>query len=32
LGARLIDNVLITKNGGELLSRYSRDLIVVAND
>ena len=31
LGARLIDNVLITKNGAQLLSRYSRDLIVVAD-
>jgi Xaa-Pro dipeptidase len=29
LGARLIDNVLVTMTGAELLSRYSRDLIVV---
>lgn len=29
LGARLIDNVLVTEDGAELLSRYSRDLIVV---
>jgi Xaa-Pro dipeptidase len=29
LGARIIDNVLVTENGYELLSRYSRDLIVV---
>jgi Xaa-Pro dipeptidase len=29
LGARLIDNVLITDRGAELLSRYSRDLIVI---
>ncbi len=29
LGARLIDNVLVTRNGAELLSRFSRDLIVV---
>lgn len=29
LGARLIDNVLITDSGVELLSRYSRDLIMV---
>jgi Xaa-Pro dipeptidase len=28
LGARLIDNVLVTTEGAELLSRYSRDLIV----
>ena len=28
LGARIIDNVLVTKDGAELLSRYSRDLIV----
>jgi Xaa-Pro dipeptidase len=27
LGARIIDNVLVTKNGAELLSRFSRDLI-----
>jgi Xaa-Pro dipeptidase len=29
LGARLIDNVLVTNDGAELLSRVSRDLIVV---
>ncbi len=29
LGARIIDNVLVTANGAELLSRFSRDLIVV---
>ncbi len=29
LGARLIDNVLVTENGAELLTRYPRDLIVV---
>ncbi|MBM3599908.1 MAG: aminopeptidase P family protein [Alphaproteobacteria bacterium] len=29
LGARLIDNVLVTKTGAELLSRDSRDLIVI---
>jgi Xaa-Pro dipeptidase len=29
LGARLIDNVLVTKDGCELLSRFSRELIVV---
>ena len=28
LGARLIDNVLVTNDGCELLSRMSRDLIV----
>lgn len=28
LGARIIDNVLVTKDGAELLSRFSRDLIV----
>jgi Xaa-Pro dipeptidase len=28
LGARLIDNVLVTGDGAELLSRFSRDLIV----
>jgi Xaa-Pro dipeptidase len=27
LGARLIDNVLVTKEGAQLLSRFSRDLI-----
>jgi Xaa-Pro dipeptidase len=30
LGARLIDNVLVTTTGAELLSRSARDLIVVA--
>jgi Xaa-Pro dipeptidase len=29
LGARIIDNVLVTPEGCELLSRFSRDLIVV---
>jgi Xaa-Pro dipeptidase len=29
LGARIIDNVLVTSTGAELLSRYSRDLIVI---
>lgn len=29
LGARLIDNVLVTSTGVELLTRYSRDLIVI---
>ncbi len=29
LGARLIDNVLVTSDGAELLSQFSRDLIVV---
>jgi Xaa-Pro dipeptidase len=29
LGARIIDNVLVTERGAELLSRFSRDLIVV---
>ena len=29
LGARIIDNVLVTHDGAELLSRFSRDLIVV---
>ncbi len=28
LGARIIDNVLVTHDGAELLARYSRDLIV----
>jgi len=27
LGARIIDNVLVTETGAELLSRYSRDII-----
>jgi Xaa-Pro dipeptidase len=30
LGARIIDNVLVTNDGAELLSKFSRDLIVVA--
>ena len=30
LGARIIDNVLVTENGAELLSQFSRELIVVA--
>ena len=29
LGARIIDNVLVTQHGAELLSRFSRDLIEV---
>jgi Xaa-Pro dipeptidase len=29
LGARIIDNVLVTREGAELLTRYRRDLIVV---
>ena len=29
LGARIIDNVLVTANGAELLSSVSRDLIIV---
>jgi Xaa-Pro dipeptidase len=29
LGARIIDNVLVTETGCELLSRFSRDLIIV---
>ena len=29
LGARIIDNFLVTADGAELLSRFSRDLIVV---
>jgi Xaa-Pro dipeptidase len=29
LGARIIDNVLVTNAGSELLSSFSRDLIVV---
>lgn len=28
LGARLIDNVLVTENGAELLSKFSRELII----
>ncbi|MBI3862405.1 MAG: aminopeptidase P family protein [Planctomycetia bacterium] len=31
LGARIIDNVLVTADGCELLSQFSRDLIVVEN-
>jgi Xaa-Pro dipeptidase len=30
LGARIIDNLLITDDGAQLLSRFSRDLIVNA--
>ena len=30
LGARIIDNVIVTPDGVELLSRKSRDLIIVA--
>jgi Xaa-Pro aminopeptidase len=30
LGVRIIDNVLVTSRGCELLSRRSRDLITVA--
>jgi Xaa-Pro dipeptidase len=29
LGARIIENVLVTDDGAETLSRFSRDLIVV---
>ena len=29
LGARIIDNLLVTESGAELLSQFSRDLIVV---
>ena len=29
LGARIIDNVLVTSNGAELLSRFSCDLILI---
>ena len=29
LGARIIDNVLVTTDGAEMLSRFSRELIVV---
>jgi Xaa-Pro dipeptidase len=29
IGARIIDNVLVTETGAERLSRWSRDLIVV---
>jgi hypothetical protein len=28
VGARIIDNVLVTPDGTELLSRFSRDLVV----
>ncbi|MBK7469924.1 MAG: hypothetical protein IPI73_04025 [Betaproteobacteria bacterium] len=28
LGARIIDNVLVTTHGAELLTRFSRDIIV----
>ena len=30
LGARIIDNVLVTETGAELLSQFSRDIIVVS--
>ena len=30
LGARIIDNVLVTNDGCEVLSRFSRDLIVIS--
>jgi len=30
LGARIIDNVLVTGNGAELLSRYSRNIIQIS--
>lgn len=30
LGARIIDNALVTENGAELLSQFSRELIVVS--
>ena len=29
LGARIIDNVVVTRDGAEVLSRFSRDIIVV---
>jgi Xaa-Pro dipeptidase len=29
LGARIIDNVLVTATGAELLSKFSRDLMVI---
>jgi Xaa-Pro dipeptidase len=29
LGARLIDNVIVTPDGAELLSRSSRDLVAI---
>jgi len=29
LGARIIDNVLVTESGAELLSQFSRDLMVI---
>jgi Xaa-Pro dipeptidase len=32
LGARIIDNVLVTDGGAVLLSQYSRDLIVINSD
>jgi Xaa-Pro dipeptidase len=32
LGARLIDNVLVTDTGCELLSQYNRELIVYAQN
>lgn len=29
LGVRLIENVLVTETGGEILSNFTRDLIVL---
>jgi len=29
LGARIIDNVLVKESGAEILSKFSRDLIVL---
>ncbi|MGD2272151.1 MAG: Xaa-Pro peptidase family protein [Desulfobacterales bacterium] len=29
IGARIIDNVLVTENGAEILSRFTRDLIIL---
>ena len=30
LGARIIDNVLVTNDGAKILSRFHRELIVIA--
>ena len=30
LGARIIDNVLITKSGAQLLSQFSRDILIIS--